>query len=320
MKLSVFRVISIALFCFAIIYFFRQYFSQDTQGIPDENLLKGKVRIDGSSTVFPITEAVAEEFGKIHQKVRVTVGVSGTGGGFKKFILGETDINNASRPIKSREILDIKKAAIAYLELPIAFDGISIVVNPKNDWVDFLTVEELKQIWKPSSHVNTWKDIRPTWPAHKIKLYGSGTDSGTFDYFTKVINGKEGASRSDYSASEDDNVLVLGVSGDLGSLGYFGYAYYYENRNKLRIIPVKYEGQQITPSFETIRTGQYRPLSRPLFLYVRNEAIKRQEIFEFIQFYFKNAPKFVTEVGYIPLPQDRYDRSQEEIRKVREGM
>ncbi|MFQ6615037.1 MAG: PstS family phosphate ABC transporter substrate-binding protein, partial [Fidelibacterota bacterium] len=210
-------------------------------GFAGSQVLQGTVKIDGSSTVFPITEAVAEEFGKVreHRKIRVTVGVSGTGGGFKKFLAKETDINDASRPIKQKEIDKANKNGVKYIELPVAYDGLSVVINKKNTWVDYLTVAELNKIWKPGSAVKTWKDIRSNWPNLKIQLYGPGTDSGTFDYFTEVINGKSQVSRSDFTKSEDDNVLVNGVAGDKGSLGYFGFAYYVENRDKLRVVPIK---------------------------------------------------------------------------------
>jgi len=210
-------------------------------GFAGSKVLKGTVKVDGSSTVFPITEAVAEEFGKVkkHRRVRVTVGVSGTGGGFKKFLAGETDINDASRPIKQKEIDKAQKNGVQYIELPVAYDGLSVVVNKRNTWVDYLTVAELHKIWKPGSTVKTWKDIRSNWPDQKIQLYGPGTDSGTFDYFTEVINGKSQVSRSDFTKSEDDNVLVKGVAGDKGSLGYFGFAYYVENADKVKAVPIK---------------------------------------------------------------------------------
>ncbi len=278
--------------------------------------LKGTVKVDGSSTVFPITEAVAEEFGHVPQfrKVRVTVALSGTGGGFKKFCIGETDINDASRPIKTKEIDKARKNNIRYMELPVAYDGLSVVLNKKNDWVDYLTVAELKKIWEPGSKVKTWKDIRPTWPDKKILLYGPGTDSGTFDYFTEVINGKSQASRSDFTKSEDDNVLVKGVAGGLYSMGYFGYAYYIENQDKLRAAPIKQgDKEPVLPSLETINTGTYAPLSRPIFIYVNLKSAKRPEVKEFIRFYLKNAPQLAKEVGYIPLPDAMYQESLEKF-------
>ena len=240
--------------------------------------LSGKIRIDGSSTVFPITEAVAEEFQKLHRKVRVTVGISGTGGGFKKFTTGQTDINDASRPIKGKEKDKAAKNGIDYIDLPVAYDGLSVVINPKNDFLDYLTVTELRKIWQPGSTVKNWNDVRPDWPNKPIKLYGPGAVSGTFDYFTKKINGKSQASRSDYTASEDDNVLVMGVAGDTYSLGYFGYAYYKENQDKLKVVAIDGGDGPIKPSEMTINDGTYKPLSRPIFIYVNNKAAKRPVI------------------------------------------
>ncbi|MCF8719490.1 PstS family phosphate ABC transporter substrate-binding protein [Nitrospina gracilis] len=276
--------------------------------------LRGTVRIDGSSTVFPISEAVAEEFGKIrdHARVRVTVGVSGTGGGFKKFCVGETDINDASRPIKQKEIDKAKKNNIRYLELPVAYDGLSVVINKANTWVDHLTTDELKKIWEPGSSVKTWADVREGWPSKPIKLYGPGTDSGTFDYFTETINGKSQASRADFTKSEDDNMLVKGVAGDKYALGYFGFAYYVENKEILKAVPIK-EGNKapVLPTMETINKGTYSPLSRPIFIYVNVDAAKRPEVKEFIRFYIKNAGKLSKEVGYIPLPDSLYRENLE---------
>jgi phosphate transport system substrate-binding protein len=273
-------------------------------GFAGSKALKGTVKVDGSSTVFPITEAVAEEFGmlKKHRRVRVTVGISGTGGGFKKFLAGETDINNASRSIKQKEIDKARKNGVKYIELPVAYDGLSVVVNKKNTWVDYLTVAELHKIWKRGSTVKTWKDIRPNWPDLKIQLYGPGTDSGTFDYFTEVINGKSQVSRSEFTKSEDDNVLVKGVAGDKGSLGYFGFAYYVENKDKLKVVPIKQGNKKpVAPTMTTINNGSYAPLSRPIFIYVNLQSAKRPEVREFIRFYLNNAKELVKEVGYVPL-------------------
>jgi phosphate transport system substrate-binding protein len=268
--------------------------------------LAGSILIDGSSTVFPVTEAVAEEFQKIQRDVRVTVGVSGTGGGFKKFALGETDISNASRPIKDSEAAAAKEKNIEYIELPIAYDGLSVLVNPKNDWVDYLTVAELHEIWKPDSKVTNWSDVRPGWPDKKIELYGPGTDSGTFDYFTEVINGKSQVSRPDYTASEDDNVLVMGIAGDIYSLGYFGYAYYVENRDKIKSVPVDGGNGPVAPSEKTINDGSYSPLSRPIFIYVSKDALKRPEVKEFVKFYLTEGGALAKQVGYINLPDKLY--------------
>lgn len=282
-----------------------------SNGFAGSPALKGKVKIDGSSTVFPITEAVAEEFGMVkeNRRVRVTVGVSGTGGGFKKFLAGETDINDASRPIKQKEIDKANKNGIKYIELPVAYDGLSVVVNKKNTWVDYLTVEELHKVWKPGSTVKTWKDIRANWPDIKIQLYGPGTDSGTFDYFTEVINGKSQASRSDFTKSEDDNVLVNGVAGDKGSLGYFGFAYYIENKDKLKAVPIKQGNKKpVAPTMTTINNGSYAPLSRPIFIYVNLNSAKRLEVRKFIHFYLEHAGDLVKEVGYVPLLDQDYQK------------
>ncbi len=278
--------------------------------------LKGTVRIDGSSTVFPITEAVAEEFGKKHRRVRVTVGVSGTGGGFKKFSMGETDINDASRPIKGSEIKTAKKNGVEYIQLPVAFDGISVVVNPKNTWLDYLTVRELKKIWEPGSQVTTWKDVRASWPDRKIRLYGPGTDSGTFDYFTGAINGKSHASRADFTKSEDDNVLVQGVAGDRDALGYFGFAYYSGNKDKLKIVPIKNKQAPVSPSLTTINDGSYSPLSRPIYIYVSEKSAQRPEVATFVEFYLKNAAELSKDVGYVPLKKSQYDEGLEKLNRA----
>jgi phosphate transport system substrate-binding protein len=280
--------------------------------------LQGTVRVDGSSTVFPITEAVAEEFGAAQPQIRVTVGISGTGGGFKKFCVGETDINDASRPIKEQEIEKAQEHDIQYIELPVAFDGISIVVHPENDWVDYLTVDELNRIWQPGSTVKTWKDVRPSWPDREISLYGPDHDSGTFDYFTETINGKSQACRPDFTASADDNVLVQGVSGDVNSLGFFGFAYYVQNKDKLKIVPVDRGDGPVQPALESIDDGSYSPLSRPMFIYVSAAAVKRSEVQSFVDFYLENVAKLAAEVGYVALPDEvnRLTRARFDSRKV----
>jgi len=269
--------------------------------------LSGVVHIDGSSTVFPITEAVGEEFQMQHRGVRVTVGISGTGGGFKKFCPGETDINDASRPIKEKEVRLAAEHGLDFVEIPVAFDGISVVVNPGNDWVDHLTVAELHKIWMPDSPVKTWRDVRPEWPDREIKLYGPDVDSGTFDYFTEAVNGESQVSRPDYTASADDNVLVTGVSGDRDALGYFGFAYYAENMDRLKVVPIDGGGGPVVPSQTSINNGTYAPLSRPLFIYVSTKSGLRPEVREFVKFYLQNAPTLAAEVGYVGLPERAYE-------------
>jgi phosphate transport system substrate-binding protein len=270
------------------------------------------VKIDGSSTVYPITEAVAEEFQKAKkQAVKVTVGISGTGGGFKKFCRGETDISDASRPISAREMQACAEAGIKYVELPVAFDALTVVINPRNTWIKELRVEELKKMWEPAAQakIMTWNQVNPAWPRVPLKLFGPGADSGTFDYFTDAINGKEKASRGDFTASEDDNVLVQGVSRDVNAIGYFGLAYYMENKDKLKAVPIvdRNGKKAVGPSLETVMDGTYQPLARPIFIYVSDRAMQRPEVNEFVQFYLKNAPALVKEVGYVPLARQHYD-------------
>ncbi|MCK4739639.1 MAG: PstS family phosphate ABC transporter substrate-binding protein [Deltaproteobacteria bacterium] len=272
------------------------------------------VKVDGSSTVFPITEAVAEEFQiDTRGKVMVTVGVSGTGGGFKKFCRGEVDITNASREIKGTEKNLCKKNKIDYIELEVAYDGLAVMVNNKNTWVDYLTTKELKKIWEPKAKnkVVKWSDVREGWPSKPLTIFGPGTDSGTFDYFTLVINGKEGAIRSDFTASENDNVLVQGISTDPGSLGYFGLAYYEYNKDKLKIVPIddgndKNGKGAIIPTQKTVNNNTYAPLSRPIFIYVSKQALKKPEVTQFVKFYLNNAAVLSEEVGYIALPLEKY--------------
>ena len=275
--------------------------------------LKGQVQIDGSSTVFPITEAIAEEYREMEPTVRVTIGVSGTGGGFKKFLAKETDINDASRGIKEKEVRIAKENGIKYLELPVAYDGITVVINKANTWAQFITLAELKRIWEPGSQVKMWSDIRKEWPVKEIKLFGPGTDSGTFDYFTKAINGKDRASRTNYTMSEDDNVLVIGVSGNKYSLGYLGFAYYYENKTKLKMVAVGEDKKAVFPTIKTINNGSYKPLSRPVFIYVSRSAITRPEVKSFVKFYLDKAPRIVKEVGYIPLPDSGYTKAKSNL-------
>ncbi len=278
-----------------------------------DGALQGAVTLDGSSTVYPISEAVAEEFLAVAPRVRVTVGVSGTGGGFKKFLAQEIDINDASRTIKESESMEAEANGIEYLEIPVAFDGLSIVVNPQNDWVDSLTVAELQKIWQPGSTVDSWDDIRPDWPSAPIRLYGPGTDSGTFDYFTEAVNGESGASRPDYTASEDDNVLVQGIAGDEYALGFFGFAYYVENQDKLKVVPVDGGNGPVVPTATTINDGTYSPLSRPIYIYLNTASLARPEVRAFVDFYIDNAGALASEVGYIELPEEMYEASREKL-------
>lgn len=264
------------------------------------------ILVDGSSTVFPISEGIAEDFQINNPQLRVAVASSGTGGGFKKFCKGEVDIVGASRPIEHTELELCSKAAIDFIELPIAYDGLAIVVNPQNTWAKSLTVEELKKIWEPASKVKTWQDVRAEFPALPINLYGPGPDSGTFDYFTKVINHKEKASRSDFSASESDFVIVKGVSGDKGALGYFGFAYYLANKSHLNLVGVDAGQGVVMPSEQAIATGIYRPLSRPIFIYVSKRSLVRDEVKNFSRFFVSNAERISSEVGYVGLGESVY--------------
>ena len=268
------------------------------------------VKIDGSSTVFPITEAMAEDFQKSTKgKVKVTVGISGTGGGFKKFCRGETDISDASRPILKKEMDDCKAAGVQYIELPVAYDALTVVIHPDNKWAQTLTIAELRKMWEPTAQnkVKTWKQINPAWPDQPLKLFGPGADSGTFDYFTEAVNGKAKSSRGDFTASEDDNVLVQGVSRDVNALGYFGYAYYVENKDKLKAVKiVDKAGPGVEPSFESVINGTYQPLARPIFIYINAKSLERPEVKEFVEFYMKSAEILVREVKYVPLPAKAY--------------
>ncbi|MDA1188308.1 MAG: PstS family phosphate ABC transporter substrate-binding protein [Chloroflexi bacterium] len=268
--------------------------------------LSGSIEIDGSSTVYPITEAVAEEFRKVHPNVRVNVGVSGTGGGFKRFTAGETAISDASRPIKDTEAAAAIENDVEFLELQVAIDGLSVMVSPSNNFVECLTVEELKAIWEPGSTIDNWNQVRSSFPNQTLRLYGPGTDSGTFDYFTEVINGEAQASRADYTGSEDDNVLVQGIGGDRNALGYFGYAYYVENTDKLKLVAIDSGSGCVTPSDATIEAGEYSPLSRPLFIYVSTEELKRPEVKAFVEFYMEHGSDLAAEVGYIRLADSIY--------------
>ncbi len=287
--------------------------AQPTQP-PATSQLSGTIEGDGSSTVFPISEAVAEEFRKVQPRVDVVVGISGTGGGFKKFCNGETDFNDASRPIKDEEKQACAAKGIEYVEFEIAFDGLSVMVNPASSFVDCLTVAELKSIWQPASAVKNWKDVRPGLPDKPLTLYGPDTDSGTFDYFTEVINGKAKDSRADYTASSDDNTLVQGIAGDNNALGYFGFAYYEENTDKLKLLGVDSGAGCIKPSRDAILNKTYSPLSRPLFVYVRKDALQRPEVQGFMRFYLEHGKELVDEVGYVEVPDSVY---QEGLAKLK---
>ena len=281
--------------------------------------VRGKITVDGSSTVYPITEAVAEEFGNENRNVRVTVGVSGTGGGFKRFVVGETDISNASRPIKAKEAAAAKDNGVAFIELPVAYDGLTIVVNNDNTWCKSLTVDDVKKMFRDGSNVKTWKDVNAEWQQTPIKFFIPGTDSGTFDYFKEVVAGEKGGIRSDVSVSEDDNVLVRGVSGDKGAIGFFGCAYYFANKEKLRAVAIDGGKGPVTPDVKTISDGSYAPFSRPLFIYVNAVAAKRSEVSAFVQFYLENAPELVNDVKYVPLPKEIYERVSNNFEKGRRG-
>lgn len=286
------------------------------------------IKIDGSSTVFPITEAMAEEFQSAQRgKVRVTVGISGTGGGFKKFCRGEIDIQDASRPIQTSEIEACRKAGIKFLELPVAYDATAVVVNPKNTWLKSITVAELKKMWEPTAQgkISNWSDVNPAWPKEKLKLYGAGSDSGTFDYFTEAVVGKSKSSRGDYTASEDDNTLVTGVANDLYALGYVPLAYYEENKGKLRAVAIvggdkaPKKNEAVLPSRATVEDGSYFPLSRPIFIYVSEKSMAKAEVKNFVNFYLSNAFTIVPQVKYVPLPAKAYDSVKEHVSKNKLG-
>ena len=276
------------------------------------------IKVDGSSTVYPITEAVAEEFQKAKKGgVKVTVGISGTGGGFKKFTRGEIDISDASRPITKSEMEECKKSGIEFIELPIAYDGLAVMVNPKNNWVNSMAVAELKKIWEPAAErkITKWNQVNAGWPDVALKLYGPGVDSGTFDYFTEAIVGKSRSSRGDFTASEDDNVLVQGIASDRGGLGFFGYAYYAENPDKLKLVAIDGGKGAILPSEKTVMDGTYNPLSRPIFIYVNKKSAEKPDVKEFVEFYLKSASNLVKQVKYIPLPDRAYRLAEERFSK-----
>jgi phosphate transport system substrate-binding protein len=287
-----------------------------------ESVSPSLVKVDGSSTVFPITEAVAEEFQRGNRgAIRVTVGISGTGGGFKKFCRGETDVQDASRPIMKEEMEACKNNKIQYVELPVAFDAMSIVISPQNNWVDTISVEELKRIWEPAAQgrISRWKQIRPSWPDAPLKLFGAGSDSGTFDYFTEAIVGKAKSSRGDYTGSEDDNTLVQGVSSDKNALGYIPFAYVEPNAKRLKVVAVDAGKGPVLPSRETVENGSYQPLSRAIFIYVNQNSASRSEVKAFVEFYMQNAIKLVPQVKYVPLPYAAYTQALERFRNGKIG-
>ena len=283
--------------------------------------LTGTIVIDGSSTVFPITELVAREFAAVAPMVRVQLGVSGTGGGFKKFCAGEIDLAAASRPIKQSEIAACQALGIRYVEVPVAFDGLSVVVHPDNTWVTCLSVAELKRLWEPSAtgRITLWQQLRPEWPASRIQLYGAGADSGTFDYFTAAIVGSEGESRSDYIGSEDDYLLAQDIAADPEALGYFGYAYYHEYQDRLRLVAIDAGDGCVAPSEATIAAGTYRPLSRPVFVYIRLDALERPAVAAFVAFYLHDLARVVQRTHYVPLPPRAYELAARRVRERKPG-
>ncbi|MGW6057683.1 PstS family phosphate ABC transporter substrate-binding protein [Streptomyces sp. NPDC055189] len=289
----------------------------EDSGSGDGKSLSGTVKVDGSSTVAPLTTAAAEIFAEEQPKVRVTVGTSGTGGGFEKFCNGETDISDASRPIKDEEKAACAKKSITYEEFQVANDALTVVVNKDADWVDCLTVEQLKKMWEPKSKVNNWNQIDPKFPDQPLKLFGAGTDSGTFDYFTEAINGEEGASRTDYSPSEDDNVTVQGVAGSKGGLGYFGFSYFEENTDKLKALKIDGGKGCVAPGVETAQSGEYAPLSRPLFIYPNAKSLDREEVLSFVEYYVENNESIAKDAKFIPLNQKQEDELKGDLDKLK---
>jgi phosphate transport system substrate-binding protein len=280
----------------------------------DLKKLKGTITADGSSTVGPYAISAAELFSRAGAKnVRITVGISGTGGGFERFCRGETDLSNASRPIKDEEAQLCSDAGIEYTEFQVANDALTVVVNMENDWADCLTVEQLNTIWEPGSKVSNWNQVDPAFPDQQLKLFGAGTDSGTFDYFTDVINGEEGASRSDYAATEDDNVTVTGVSGDKGALGYFGFSYYEENQDTLKALEIDGGEGCVAPSVENAQNGSYAPLSRPLFIYAKNEALGKPEVEAFVRYMIDNATEIAEAAQYVPLTDEQVEQANSDL-------
>lgn len=282
----------------------------DTSSSGSPSTLSGDVRVDGSSTVGPLTEAAAESFQGQNPDVRVTVGVSGTGGGFEKFIAGETDINDASRPIKDEEATAAADAGIEYGQLTVALDGLAVVVNPENDWAETLTVEQLNKIWDADSKIDNWNQVDPNFPDVPLELFGPGTDSGTFDYFTEAVNGEEGISRTDYLATEDDNVAVQGVAGSKGGMAYFGLSYYEQNMDKVKVVAIDGGNGPVTPSIETVQSGEYTPLSRPLFIYVKKSSLEQPQVKGFVQYYLDNLTPLAEQALFVPLTAEQATEQQ----------
>lgn len=289
------------------------------QASDDIEEIEGSISTDGSSTVGPMTAAVAEEFLEVAPNINVTVDISGTGGGFERFCSGDTDISNASRAIDQEEADLCAENGYEWYQFSVALDGITVVVNSENDWVDCLTTEQLNQLWAPESEVSTWSDLNPEWPDEEISLYGPGADSGTFDYFTDVINGEEGASRTDFQPSEDDNLIVQGVASDQYALGYFGFAYFLENQELLKAVEIDSGEGCVAPTEETIADGTYEPLSRPLYVYVRADAVERPEVQEFMRFYLASSSELASDVGYIGLPDEMVREQQQELEGAIDG-
>jgi phosphate transport system substrate-binding protein len=290
-------------------------------GLPMGAAQAQTVKIDGSSTVFPVTEAVAEEYQKANKGQKVTVGISGTGGGFKKFCRGETDVQNASRPITANEMKDCKAAGVQYIELPVAFDALTVVVNKDNPLKE-ISIDDLKKMWEPAAQgkIMRWNDVNPAFPNEPLMLFGAGADSGTFDYFTEAVTGKSKSSRGDFTASEDDNVIVQGVSRNKNSLGFFGYAYYEENKDKIKGLPISWKGgKAVSPNAEHVLDGTYQPLSRPIFIYVNAKSMAKPEVKAFAEYYMKQAPKLVKEVKYVPLPAKAYEYNLAALQKGQVG-
>lgn len=291
--------------------------AEGSEGTDSSENTPTEIKVDGSSTVFPIMEAIGEEYQIANPDKKVNIGVSGTGGGFEKFIAGETHISNASRPIDKDEKALLKEKGMEYTEIEVALDGLSIVVNEKNDWVDRLTVDELKKMWSEKGGVKTWSDIRKGWPDEEIKFFSPGADSGTFDYFSEVVLG-DAQIRKDAALSEDDNVLVQGVTGSENGIGYFGYAYYTENQDSLKAVPIvnSNNGKPVLPSQDTIQSGKYNPFSRPLYIYVKNDALKNETVYDFVKYTLENAGKMAEAVGYVAKPDSAYQDALNKIEKL----